>query len=189
MQHDFSPHPNENPAEYAARLESQYPDVYRQLMPYIIQAAQEIENPDDLTEEEIDAIAYQAALDSGFLRQTPDSHNEESIIDLAKALLFLVLYNQFDADSGPHYQPVMLPYAFAPYWHPGFYPFFSLGLYLTAVLEADRTADRTAGRTTDPAAAGPEAAGPAVAGRAVECRAAGDLAVEDPVAAGHVKYH
>ena len=122
MQQDFSGHHPEDLEEYAARLESLHPDVYRHLMPYIIQAAEEIENPDDLTEEELDAIAYQAALDSGFLRQMPASHNEDSIIDMAKVLLLLALYNQFDND--PPHQPVMLPYVFPPYWHPGFYSYF-----------------------------------------------------------------
>ena len=119
---DFMPRPTESPDAFAERLERMHPEIFRQLMPYISDMAEQIEQPEDLTEEELNALAYQAALDSGFLAQMPGNHNESTVLDIAKVLLLMAIYDRLDDDQP---DPAVFPYWWSPYWYPGFFPWFA----------------------------------------------------------------
>ena len=106
-------HTNDN---YEDKIEEMYPEVYRKMMPHVDEVISSA-NTYDLTEDDLNRMTYQVIMNSNMSADPPRGHNENTVGDVARALILTGLFNQAGYDDGyypyayPYYPPVyMFPF-------------------------------------------------------------------------------
>jgi hypothetical protein len=113
-----------NPAgalpEYAEKLETMYPEVYRKMAPHVEELADSLndERLYSLTPEDVGRMADEAVARSAALADPPAGHNPNTVRDMARTML---VRNFYDRDRRRRIFPAF-PFFFFPYGERWPYP-------------------------------------------------------------------
>jgi len=112
-------HHQMNADEYTDKIEELYPDVYKKMIPHVEEAISTVANTYELTEEDVDRMAYQVVRNSNVSADPPRGHNENTMGDAARAMILSGLCDQCCDDDNDDDPPFPFPF-FPPFY---FYPF------------------------------------------------------------------